>query len=89
MSGPMRKYICEECDHQAQEEQLLRAQNPFADDTDTIIGCPNCREVNTMAVACDEPDCWDVATCGTTTPAGYRRVCGNHFRVLSAAARIR
>lgn len=30
--------------------------------------------------ACADPGCAEWATCGTTTPGGYKRLCGKHFR---------
>ena len=31
---------------------------------------------------CDEKNCHQEASCGTTTKKGYRRVCGEHYRKL-------
>lgn len=74
----MTKYSCTECEWHGEDSQLLRAQNPFADDTDTMVGCPECREPNSMRRVCDEPECWLEASCGTPTPTGYRTTCGKH-----------
>jgi hypothetical protein len=75
----MSKWMCGECSWRGVEEELLRATNPFSDDeTDTIIGCPGCREPNTMRMACDENGCWEEGSCGTPTPSGYRHTCFNH-----------
>jgi len=35
---------------------------------------------------CDEPGCMAQATCGISTRDSYRRVCGDHFRAIDAAA---
>lgn len=76
----MTKFFCSECPWHGLEKDVLRAPNPFAkDDTEQMIGCPNCREPNTMKLACDEPDCWRAVSCGTPTPAGYRQTCGEHM----------
>ena len=73
----MSKWVCDECDWRGQSEHLLRAQNPFAVNDD-IVGCPHCKEVNSMTMACDELDCWQQATCGTPTEGGYRQTCYRH-----------
>lgn len=76
------------------DTEMLKAQNPFQDG-DTLNGCPLCRDVNTLQVACDEPDCWEASSCGTPTDAGYRRTCGKHMpraagkKKKSAEAHIR
>ncbi len=71
------KFYCRECDWRGLEP--LRAVNPFSEDEDDVMhGCPKCREPNRIGVACDEPDCWEPATCGTATPNGYRKTCGKH-----------
>ena len=33
---------------------------------------------------CEVDGCYEHATCGTPTADGYKRVCGKHFRSLSA-----
>ena len=57
--------------------QALEAPNPF-EPGETILGCPDCKAVETIYLACDEPDCWEQSTCGTPTPTGCRRTCGKH-----------
>lgn len=34
--------------------------------------------------ACEAPGCAEWATCGTSTPDGYKRLCGNHCREVTA-----
>lgn len=83
------KYTCAECEWCGPETELLQAQNPFADDIDTMVGCPNCREPNSMRRSCDEDGCSEVANCGTPTSAGYRMTCSRHqpeVAVLRSAA---
>lgn len=73
------KRVCTECEWHGTEEQMLTAPNPFAGaEYELIVGCPNCLEVETLRVACDEPDCWKLVTCGTLTKSGYRSTCGDH-----------
>lgn len=74
----MSRFTCEECNWNGPEEDVLRAPNPFSEDVDTIMGCPDCRDVNTLRLACDEPGCCDFVTCGTPAPNGYRRTCSDH-----------
>jgi hypothetical protein len=71
------KYLCLECHWHGTE--TLEAPNPFAEDNEKMLGCPGCREANRITLACDEPDCWRETTCGTPTPDGYRRTCGEHM----------
>ena len=73
-----QKVICEECGWYGLGKELLRAQNPF-DSADIIYGCPKCRSVDSTAIACDEPGCWEKASCGTPTKDGYRTTCGKHM----------
>lgn len=73
----MNKVTCTECDFQGTDEMLLVASNPFDKDQE-ISGCPKCKSIETILVACDEPGCWKVASCGTPTEDGYRTTCGKH-----------
>jgi hypothetical protein len=72
-----RKVKCAECDWGGVESVILTAPNPF-DPSDTVNGCPKCHSVDSIVYACDEDGCWDDASCGTPTPAGYRSTCGKH-----------
>ena len=72
------KYTCEECGWNGTEGQVLRAPNPFADDTETMIGCPDCREPNSMRRSCEHKDCWQAAGCGTKHSGGYAWTCYKH-----------
>jgi hypothetical protein len=75
----INKRVCEVCDWRGVKDQVLHAANPFTNDKlETISGCPQCLNVETLRAACDELDCWDKVTCGTTTPDGYRSTCGIH-----------
>lgn len=72
------KFRCEERRCGWHGEEVLTAPNPF-DPADTINGCPSCRAVDTIELACDEPDCWEPVSCGTPTDSGYRNTCGPHL----------
>lgn len=72
-----QKWLCEECGWSGLGDKLLRAPNPFATD-ETMVGCPDCCEPNSMRMACDEPGCEARASCGTSTPTGYRHTCYRH-----------
>ena len=65
----------------------LEAPNPFYPGA-TIQGCPDCKSVETIAEACDEPDCWAQSCCGWPTPeivyGGYRRTCQKHYKPQGA-----
>jgi hypothetical protein len=65
------------CDWRGQDDELLKAQNPF-DADDIVIGCPKCKSIDSIVCVCDEDGCWDPGTCGTPTPDGYRNTCWKH-----------
>lgn len=74
-----KKVRCGEnrCSWHGLESQVLRAPDPFTEG-DELYACPDCKEVNNIEYACDEPDCWNQVSCGTPTPTGYRTTCGKH-----------
>jgi len=72
------KVLCKECDWHGLETEMLRAPNPF-DAEEILTGCPKCKSVGSLVLACDEPECWQESSCGTPTPSGYRRTCGKHI----------
>lgn len=72
-----RKLVCQECNWQGRTSDCLEATNPFGKEG-TIHGCPDCKEVECFATACDEDGCWESVTCGTPTPDGYRMTCSKH-----------
>ncbi len=76
------RYLCDNrhCDWIGDESEMLRAPDPF-NEGDMLYACPKCRD-QSLVLACDEPGCKKQATCGTPTPEGYRRVCGDHWREL-------
>jgi len=65
------------CTWHGQDSEQLSAVNPF-DAGDKIYACPECKEIGSVVVACDEPDCWRAVSCGTPTLTGYRTTCGEH-----------
>jgi hypothetical protein len=71
------KLVCKGCGWRGTADQLLQGNNPFAPH-ETIYGCPQCKEIEPHRTCCDEPGCWEQDTCGTPTPAGYRRTCDKH-----------
>jgi len=75
----MDKFICSthRCDWHGFEDELLTAQNPF-ENGEILSACPKCKEVESAVIACDEPECWERAICGTPTENGYRWTCGKH-----------
>jgi len=78
MKNKIGKMACSECDWKGIEKEMLCAPNPFELD-ENIYGCPSCKEINTIFIACDEPDCWERATCGTPTNEEYKITCGKHM----------
>lgn len=79
------KRICNECGWHGREQELLRAANPFirpGEPAEELIGCPGCRQPNTIGVACDEFDCWELATRGSSVESGMKDgVDGSNYRV--------
>ena len=47
----MNKCFCNECGWKGAFSEALRAPNPFVSD-ETIDGCPNCKDINTLRSAC-------------------------------------
>jgi hypothetical protein len=68
---------CEECNWIGEQKKVLVSPNPFNKD-ESICGCPVCFEVGTMRRVCDDSECKDKATCGTSTSSGYWWTCGKH-----------
>lgn len=71
------RVFCDSCGWRGLQSEMLTAPNPF-DADETVNGCPNCKSVDTLITTCDEPGCWRETSCGTPTPTGYRRTCGQH-----------
>ena len=65
------------CNWYGLADKILKAPNPF-EEGETLYACPMCKEVGSVVTACDEPECWERATCGTPTEKGYRWTCGKH-----------
>lgn len=83
------KCTCDNCGWRGTWATLLKAANPFDDET-TIDGCPQCKAVEQFTNACQNPACWNDATCGTPTPSGYQFLCSKHYletTAISAGAR--
>lgn len=75
------KLICR-CGWRGDDGGLLREANPFHP-AHEIVACPECKEICDLDEACDDPECWQRATCGIPTPVGYKRLCGKHYRDTS------
>jgi hypothetical protein len=69
--------VCSECRWHGGKVEMLTARHPF-DDEDLVYGCPRCKSVDSLSVACDEPGCKSEVSCGTPTPDGYRQTCSEH-----------
>lgn len=72
------KCKCLECDWLGPDTEVLVAVNPF-DAEDQISGCPQCKSVETLRVACDVPGCDELASCGWNDATGRRTTCGQHM----------
>jgi hypothetical protein len=79
-----RKTFCRECGWKGMSSDLIEVfyevtTQAYGATTITIEVCPDCGECDsTVDPACDEPDCWELVTCGTPTEDGYRNTCGKH-----------
>ena len=72
----MNRWYCPECEKISFDNELLTAPHPFLEG-ETLDGCPHCREVVHMTVACWK--CDNKAIGGATFPAGdYRFHCAQH-----------
>lgn len=77
----MMRYACTECDWRGPKDAILKAPNPFAQQ-EILWGCPNCHSVQDMREICMQEGCENEATCGTPTPDGYKRLCGEHYAAI-------
>ena len=71
------KVVCNKCYWQGQEEELLKAPNPF-DKDEILLGCPICFGVDCFEYICDEKGCTLRRSCGTPSEEGYRHTCYKH-----------
>jgi len=76
---PHKRWGCNECNSIGSVNTLLIAPNPFKLD-ETIMGCPNCKSIDSFWELCDEPGCNKAASSGWPSPQGYRRTCWLHSR---------
>ncbi len=70
------------------ETDVLSAPNPFLED-EILVACPECKSISNLVYACDEPECWESSAAGFLSEAGYRFVCGRHYRLLRGDALTR
>ena len=69
---------CEACDWVGTEADFLKADNPF-NEFDGLIGCPECKAINSMVMFCQVLGCCALITCGTPTDNGYVKCCSMHY----------
>jgi hypothetical protein len=80
VSKPTKKRICKSCGWYGLDSEVLTAISPF-DPDDVISGCPQCKEINTIMLACWAQDCWEEVTMGAFTRDGtYQMLCSKHGR---------
>lgn len=73
-----RAQVCCECDAIVPLGKELAAPNPF-DRDERIEGCPECREINTLVLACPWDGCTRVVSMGMRHADGvYRSTCTTH-----------
>jgi hypothetical protein len=70
------RWLCEECRHVCDADDILRAPNPF-DPEDTLHFCPDCKQPNQLTRTCWK--CDKPASSGTPTKThGYVWACHEH-----------
>ena len=69
---------CSDCNNVYKDKHILRSINPFHK-AYNIFGCPNCFAIDKERKVCDEPNCQQVATCGSPVKDGYRQTCSEHL----------
>lgn len=84
------KVRCRECDWKGKLSEVLKAADPFRAE-ESVIGCPECRGINSLYCCCDLQSCWKEAVCGFLETSGRRRdTClkhgNNSLSVLRAIA---
>lgn len=76
-----RRWKCKQCDHICRSADLLHAPHPF-DKDDVVVGCPNCKSVDSFTAACDVDGCRHESSSGTPTTdgsyGGYTYRCHEH-----------
>lgn len=71
------KVFCTECGWHGTAAEIDRVQDPRSPEVWNV--CPKCRTPEHIVTACDQPECWQPASCGTPTAEGYRQTCGDHM----------
>lgn len=66
-------YRCSECAARVPHMEALQAPDPF-DEGEILFGCPRCRSVNTLEVACIADGCHAPTAMGVPGRGGYRYV---------------
>jgi len=75
------KVACTECYWQGVMAQTLNAQNPF-DLKERIIGCPQCKSIDSLCTICYAHNCWKTTTCGVPIENNYLWLCSDHNKEL-------
>jgi len=73
--------VCRECGWMGRNAQMLTAPNPFNAE-DEVNGCPNCKSVSCLLVACQVDGCRKEASVGFPKDGDYVNACGDHARGL-------
>lgn len=81
--GRVVKWHCDECEWRGNRLFNVKFKLPAGIDAELYV-CPECGTESGVHVACDKPQCWRPASCGTPTPDGYRNTCGLHVPKATA-----
>jgi hypothetical protein len=79
------KVKCPECDWCGVDEELQKAEHPFAESSmhgviNYIYGCPECdHAMEGFPYCCEEEGCWKESTCRTPFNGRYYSTCYEHI----------
>lgn len=71
------KTLCTVCDYQGLLSSYMTAPDPF-NSGETIYGCPTCKSIDSFAMVCEAPGCWDRVTGGWADMGGDMNTCRKH-----------
>lgn len=73
------------CGWNGREPETLKAPHPWIEG-ETLMGCPACKDTDSLYAICDEAGCLKEVSCGWPSENGCRQTCGSHMRHHSASS---
>ena len=73
------KAVCKSCGWKGMWLDILRSPHPW-DEDDILVGCPACKDVNTVYEVCGVGGCYDLfyVTCYPQGPGSGMTFCKKH-----------